>query len=60
MYKKVPDINSKIQADKYSKRPINKPNITPIKHKILDTTLKISARLIGIPALRKTAKLPIS
>jgi hypothetical protein len=56
MYKNVPEMNKRIN----SYFPINRPNTTPIKHKILDTILKISARLIGIPAFLNTAKLPIS
>jgi hypothetical protein len=56
MNKNAPEMNKRIN----SYFPINRPKTTPIKHKILDTILKISARLIGIPAFRNTAKLPIS
>ena len=56
IYKNVPDMNNNMN----SYFPIRRPNTTPIKHNTLDTTLKINARLIGIPAFRNTAKFPIS
>lgn len=60
MYRNVPDINNNIQPEKKFIRPIIRPNTTPIKHNTLETILNISALFIGIPALRKTAKFPIS
>ena len=60
IYKNVPEINNNIQLEKKAMCPINKPNTTPIKQSKLDTILNISARFIGMPARRKTAKLPIS
>ena len=60
MYKNVPAINKNAQLVKNWKLPINKPTNTPIRHNIPDTVLKTRARFNETPALRNTAKSPIS
>ncbi len=60
MYKNVPAINSNAQEAIVLLSPIKRPTRTPRRHNIPETKLNTRARFNETPALRNTAKSPIS